>query len=60
MAAKYKHVYGVWLQTKIHLGMQPVKGNTQKQAKERFKKRFPKATILGIERLTYKTITEPI
>jgi hypothetical protein len=60
MAAKYKYVYGVWLATKHGIGMQPVKGSSLKQARERFKKRFPKNIILDIHRLTSKTTIEPI
>lgn len=60
MPIKYKHVYGVWLTTKYGIGMQPVKANNKKQARERFRKRFKKARILDVCRLNVKTISEPI
>lgn len=59
MAKKYKYVYAVFLQTKFGLGMQQVKGDNKRQARERFRKRF-KSRILSIDRLTSPTITEPI
>lgn len=51
MAAKYKNIYTVWLALPHgNIGAQPVKGNTMKQAKERFKKRFPKRRILDVNK----------
>lgn len=60
MAVKYKYIYGVWLLTKNSIGMQPVKANNKVQARQRFRKRFKKQTILDIKKLETKTITEPI
>lgn len=57
---KYKRVYGVWLQTTYTIGMQPVKGNNKKQARQRFKKRFPEARILDCQRLHVNPLTKPI
>ena len=56
---KYKNVYAVFIPTKYGIGMQPMKGDTAKQATERFKKRF-KSKIISVERLYTKPITEPL
>lgn len=48
---KYKNIYAVYLPTQYGIGMQPTKGNNIAQARERFKKRFPKKKIISIERL---------
>lgn len=60
MAKKFKHIYGVWLATKYSIGMQPVKGNNKKEARKRFKKRYPNKMILDIARLDAKPFTTPL
>ncbi len=44
--SKFKHVYAIHHHTSFGTGVQPMKGNTKKEAKERFKKRFPKKRII--------------
>lgn len=59
---KYKHIYIIWLSLPGgRIGAQPVKGNNQKEAKARFKKRFPKRRILDINKSDAKAhIIDPI
>lgn len=47
--------YGTW-------GLQPVKADTQNEARRKFKKRFPKSRIIGVEKAgeDYKPIIDPI
>jgi hypothetical protein len=52
MATKFKNVYTLWFPTSLGLGAQPVKGNTLKEAKARFKKRYPAKRIMNGNRTT--------
>lgn len=47
---KYKFVYDVYLKTSLGLGIQPVKGNTKAEAREMFKKKYPKKSIISIDK----------
>jgi hypothetical protein len=58
---KYTRVYLVWTHTGHGIGAQPVKGNTVQQARKRFKKRFPKLPVHGVDWVKDgKTFTAPI
>lgn len=60
---KKKPIYAVHLITKMGtIGLQPVKANTQAEARSKFKKRFPKAKILYIDKPdpTHKYYGNPI
>ncbi len=46
---KTKKIYQVFLNTQYGIGMQPVKANNQKEARAKFKKRYPKKRIISIE-----------
>lgn len=50
MATKFKHIYDITHPTTFGIGCQPMKGNTKTEARERFKKRFPKKYIIGIDK----------
>lgn len=45
---KAKPIYNVWCTTKFGTGVQPVKALNKKEARTKFKKRFPKSTVLDI------------
>ena len=49
---KKKYIYFIWLYNRkaVSYGMQPVKADTQKEARRKFKKRFKNRTIVDIER----------
>lgn len=55
-----KHIYFIYLATTFGIGMQPTKGDTMKDARGRYKKRFPKGKILSIEKGHTATITKAI
>lgn len=59
---KYKKLYLVFTTTKHGIGLQPTKGNSKKQARDRFKKRFPKNQILSIDLAeeNYKPVLPPL
>jgi hypothetical protein len=49
---KSKPIYAVYMCNKnVPYGMQPVKANNAKEAKEKFKKRFPKSRFLSASKL---------
>jgi hypothetical protein len=51
LKATTKPVYNVFLELKDgDIGCHPVKANTKKEARIRFKKRFPKRRVLDIEK----------
>lgn len=49
MATK-KPIYTVWCTTKYGTGAQPVKAKNKIEARKKFKKRFPKSSILDIHK----------
>lgn len=53
MAAK-KPIYFVYLTNNLGWGMQPVKADNQKEARKKFKKRFPKSRVVSISKATGK------
>lgn len=56
MPAKKKPIYSVWLYIRQReygvYGRQAVKANNKKEARSKFKKRFPKRRIIDIQRYT--------
>lgn len=45
---KKKPIYNVWCTTKHGMGCQPVKANNKVEARKKFRKRFPKSSIISI------------
>lgn len=45
---KAKPIYGVWCETKFGIGLQPVKANCKREARKKFKKRFPNSRIVSV------------
>lgn len=58
--AKQKPIYNVWHTTKFGIGTQPVKANSKKECREKFKKRFPKSKVIDIVKSTIKPIIPAI
>lgn len=50
MKNKMKFIYDITHPTTFGIGCQPMKGNNKTEARERFKKRFPNKSILGIDK----------
>lgn len=48
--AKKKPIYTVWCTTKFGTGVQAVKADNKIEARKKFKKRFPKSSILSIDK----------
>jgi hypothetical protein len=50
MAAKQKPIYAVYCITNFGFGCQPVKALNKKEARKKFRNRFPKRRIIDIEK----------
>lgn len=57
-----KPIYQVFCTTSYGFGMQPVKANNKKEAREKFKKRYKKSKVVSIEKADadYKPLSQPI
>lgn len=50
MPAKLKPIYAVHCTTKFGIGLQYVKALTKTEAKQKFKKRFPKSMVIDVDK----------
>lgn len=57
---KKKPIYNVYLTNKFGMGCCPVKADNKKEARKKFKKRFPKSRIIDIDKATSKPFIQPI